>query len=155
MKCPICGKVLEDGYCKTCKRVIHPLYQHTKKPEDNEIIEAEIVEDDNDTNNQHEHHYRRFSYRQSPFFTQYSFRNNVSVNNSCLTGIISLALIFFVFLQMGFLAALGFAFFTFIGKIITTVYFFKNLMEGKILPPLILDVAVWVLSYVLVTWLAS
>ena len=152
MKCPICGKVLENGYCNTCKRVIHPLYQHTKKPEDNEIIEAEIVEDD-DTSQQK--YYHRNSFRQSPFFTQYTFRHNNSLNNSCLIGIISLSLIFFVFLQMGFLAALGFAFFISIGKIITTILFFKNLFEGRILSPLVLDVAVWILSYVLVTWLAS
>ncbi len=151
MKCPICGNVLENGYCNTCKRVIHPLYQHTKKTEDNEVIEAELVEDD-DNFQKNKHHYQRYSYRQSPFFTQYTFRNN-SLNNSCLMGILSLALIFFVFIQMGFLAALGFAFFITIGKIITTILFFKNLLEGRFLPPVILDIAVWILSYALVTWL--
>ena len=79
---------------------------------------------------------------------------NVNMHDSCLTGIISFGLIFFVFLQMGFLAALGFAFFTFIGKIISLIISVKSLLKGKIISPIMLDVAIWIISYCLVTWLA-
>lgn len=150
MKCPFCNEILENGYCKRCQRQIHELYRHPKKNSNDDVIEPEIV-DENDTG------YRRSSgqhtFRQSPLFMHYTI-NNINVNNSCLTGIISLALIFFVFLQMGFLAALGFAFFTVLGKIVSFIITIKSLLNGKIIPPLVLDAAIWIIAYCLVSWLA-
>lgn len=149
MKCPFCNEILENGYCKRCQRQIHELYRHPKKNKEDDVLEPEIV--DEHGGEQSREYGQRF--RQGPIFTQYTF-NNINVNNSCLTGIISLALIFFVFLQMGFLAALGFAFFTAIGKIISFVITVKSLLNGKFIPPVALDVAIWVISYCLVAWLA-
>lgn len=167
MRCPFCKSILENGYCKTCERQIHELYRHPKleeqikerkereereKANNEEVIEPEIV-DENDTGYQNSSQGRFYSFRQSPLFTQYTM-HSAGINDSCLTGIISLALIFFVFLQMGFLAALGFAFFTFIGKILSLIITLKSIINGKIIPPLALDIAIWVVSYCLVTWLS-
>ena len=165
MRCPFCKSILENGYCKTCERQIHELYHHPKleerkrekerentdKADQEEVIEPEIVED-SDTGYQNSK--RTYSgFRESPLFAQYTM-HSAGINDSCLTGIISLALIFFVFLQMGFLAALGFAFFTFIGKILSLIITFKSIINGKIIPPLVLDIAVWIVSDCLVTWLS-
>ena len=106
MKCPFCNSILENGYCKSCERQIHELYRHPKKaeheekPENEEVIEPEIV-DEEETNSQRA--YRNF--RQSPLFTQYAF-TNVNMHDSCLTGIISFGLIFFVFSANGFFSRL-------------------------------------------------
>lgn len=164
MRCPFCKSILENGYCKTCERQIHELYRHPKleeqirerkerekKAHEEEVIEPEIV-DDNDTGYQNSSQRKSYSFRQSPLFAQYTM-HSAGINDSCLTGIISLALIFFVFLQMGFLAALGFAFFTFIGKILSVIITLKSIINGTIIPPLALDIAIWVVSYCLVTWL--
>ncbi len=158
MKCPFCNSILENGYCKSCERQIHELYRHPKKaeheenPENEEVIEPEII-DEEEINSQRNSQRAYRNFRQSPLFTQYAF-TNVNMHDSCLTGIISFGLIFFVFLQMGFLAALGFAFFTFIGKIISLIISVKSLLKGKIISPIMLDVAIWIISYCLVTWLA-
>lgn len=163
MRCPFCKSILENGYCKTCERQIHELYHHPKLEErkkekereknnttsEEEVIEPEIVED-GDTGYQNS---KRTYFRESPLFAQYTM-HSAGINDSCLTGIISLALIFFVFLQMGFLAALGFAFFTFIGKVLSLIITLKSIINGKIIPPLVLDIAIWVVSYCLVTWLS-
>lgn len=118
------------------------------------MIEPEIVDDSGNTRYQNASgRGRRYSFRQSPLFTQYTM-HSAGMNDSCLTGMISLALIFFVFLQMGFLAALGFAFFTFIGKILSVIITLKSILNGKVIPPLMLDIAIWIISYCLVTWLA-
>ncbi len=172
MRCPFCKSILENGYCKTCERQIHELYHHpnlekkiaerkeqekrNQEQNNEDVIEPEIV-DDGDTNYQNASNGRQsgrqFSFRQSPLFTQYTM-HSAGMNDSCLTGIITLALIFFVFLQMGFLAALGFAFFTFIGKVLSVIITLKSILNGKIIPPLMLDIAIWIISYCLVTWLA-
>lgn len=164
MRCPFCKSILENGYCKTCERQIHELYRHPKleekirerkerenKANEEDVIEPEIV-DDGDTGYQNSSR-RQYSFRESPLFAQYTI-HSAGINDSCLTGIISLALIFLVFLQMGFLAALGFAFFTFIGKILSVIITLKSIINGKIIPPLMLDIAIWIISYCLVTWLA-
>lgn len=163
MRCPICKSILVNGYCKTCERQIHELYRHPKleekikerkerenKANEEEVIEPEIV-DENDTG--YQNFSGRKSFRESPLFAQYTM-HSAGINDSCLTGIISLALIFFVFLQMGFLAALGFAFFTFIGKILSVIITLKSIINGTIIPPLVLDIAIWVVSYCLVSWLS-
>lgn len=158
MKCPFCNSILENGYCKSCERQIHELYRHPQKTEhkensnNEEVIEPEIVDEDTNTSG---HNSRRtdYSFHQFPLFTQYTF-TNTGMHDSCLTGIISLGLIFFVFLQMGFLAALGFAFFTFIGKIISLIISVKSLLKGRIISPIMLDAAIWIIAYCLVTWLA-
>lgn len=165
MRCPICKSILVNGYCKTCERQIHELYRHPKleeqikerkerekKANDEEVIEPEIV-DENDTGYQNSSRKKAYSFRESPLFAQYTM-HSAGINDSCLTGIISLALIFFVFLQMGFLAALGFAFFTFIGKILSLIITLKSIINGTIIPPLALDIAIWVVSYCLVSWLS-
>lgn len=167
MRCPFCNSILENGYCKTCERQIHELYRHPnlekqieerkereRQEKQEEVIEPEIVDDGGNTSYQNASgRVRRYSFRQSPFFTQYTM-HSAGMNDSCLTGMISLALIFFVFLQMGFLAALGFAFFTFIGKILSVIITLKSILNGKVIPPLMLDIAIWIISYCLVTWLA-
>lgn len=167
MRCPFCKSILENGYCKTCERQIHELYRHPnlekqiterkereKQEKQEDVIEPEIVDDDGNTSYQNASgRGRRYSFRQSPLFTQYTM-HSAGMNDSCLTGMISLALIFFVFLQMGFLAALGFAFFTFIGKILSVIITLKSILNGKVIPPLMLDIAIWIISYCLVTWLA-
>lgn len=166
MRCPFCKSVLVNGYCKTCERQIHELYRHPRLEEkirerkereekeknanQEEVIEPEIV-DENDSGYENSSR-KSYSFRQSPLFTQYTM-HSAGINDSCLTGIISLALIFFVFLQMGFLAALGFAFFTFIGKILSVIITLKSIINGTIIPPLALDIAIWVISYCLVSWL--
>lgn len=164
MRCPFCKSILENGYCKTCERQIHELYHHPRleerkrekerennKASEEEVIEPEIVED-SDTGYQNSKR-TSSSFRESPLFAQYTM-HSAGINDSCLTGIISLALIFFVFLQMGFLAALGFAFFTFIGKVLSLIITLKSIINGKIIPPLVLDIAIWIVSYCLVTWLS-
>ena len=167
MRCPFCNSILENGYCKTCERQIHELYRHPnlekqieerkereRQEKQEEVIEPELVTDGGNTSYQNASgRGRRYSFRQSPFFTQYTM-HSAGMNDSCLTGMISLALIFFVFLQMGFLAALGFAFFTFIGKILSVIITLKSILNGKVIPPLMLDIAIWIISYCLVTWLA-
>lgn len=152
MKCPFCNSVLENGYCKTCQRQIHELYRHPQNSQkkDDDVIKPEIVDSGKEYTR---YSGQRFSFRQSPIFTQYAY-NQVSLSNSCLTGIISLGLIFFVFLQLGFLAALGFAFFTVIGKVISLIITINSLMKGKMLPPFVMDIAIWIVSYCLVAWLA-
>lgn len=152
MKCPFCNEILENGYCKRCQRQIHELYRHPKKTQrDDDVLEPEIVDENSGSQSSYG---SRHGFRQSPIFAQYTF-NNINIHNSCLTGMISLALIFFVFLQMGFLAALGFAFFTAIGKIISAVITVKSLLNGKFIPPLALDICIWIIAYCLVAWLAS
>lgn len=149
MKCPFCNEKLENGYCKRCQRQIHELYRHPQNSSSDDVIEPEIVDDETG----YRRSSRQYSFRQSPLFAHYTV-NNINVNNSCLTGLISLALIFFVFLQMGFLAALGFAFFTVLGKIISFIITIKSLLNGKIIPPLVLDTAIWIIAYCLVSWLS-
>lgn len=170
MRCPFCKSILENGYCKICERQIHELYHHPnlekqiaerkerekreKQENQEEVIEPEIVDDGDNTSYQNASSQgRRYSFRSSPLFTQYTM-HSAGMNDSCLTGMISLALIFFVFLQMGFLAALGFAFFTFIGKILSVIITLKSILNGKVIPPLMLDIAIWIISYCLVTWLS-
>lgn len=170
MKCPFCKSILENGYCKTCERQIYELYRHPnlkkqiaerkererqerERRQEEDVIEPEIVDDGDNANYQNSSGQRRhYSFRNSPLFAQYTI-HSAGMNDSCLTGMISLALIFFVFLQMGFLAALGFAFFTFIGKILSVIITLKSILNGKIIPPLMLDIAIWIIAYCLVTWL--
>lgn len=160
MKCPFCNEILENGYCRRCQRQIHELYRHPKKHNantDDDVLEPEIVDENDSGRQSHQNPYGhdsgRGGFRQSPLFAHYTF-NTVNINNSCLTGMISLALIFFVFLQMGFLAALGFAFFTAVGKVIAFFITVKSLLNGKIIPPLVLDAAIWIMAYCLVSWLS-
>lgn len=87
------------------------------------------------------------------FFGNYALSSQQ--NTSCLPSFVSLFLVLFVLFQLGFLAMLGFIFFLFIGKAISLIINFKNIMNGKLIPPILLDCAVWIISFSLVTWLSS
>lgn len=86
------------------------------------------------------------------FYRNYAF--GAGQNAACLPSFVSVFLILIVFFQLGFLAMLGFIFFLLMGKAISFMVLFKNLINGKLVPPILLDCAVWIISYSLVAWLS-
>ena len=155
MKCPDCHIEMNQNTCPQCKKTFNNSQIDTQQAKNDEVLEPEIVTDDNDTWNQQ----NLFNSRQQTgnTFKSYTFINNpnFNMNASCLPSFISVFLTLLVFFQLGFLAALGFIFFLLFGKAVSMVIILKNITQGKIIPPILLDAIVWIIAYGLVKWLAD
>ena len=153
MKCPHCQTETNEDPCSNCGQVIASYQVDTNKnPKNDEVLEPEIVDDNG---------WDKRRQQPSQGGSRYTYKNytlinpQFNMNNSCLPSFVGLGLFIFVFFQLGFLAALGFAFFLLIGKAFSFYVVLKNFSKGIIIPPILLDAAVWLIAYGLVVWLSE
>lgn len=126
---------------------------------DNDVLEPEIVSEEQYSRHRQSPYSEQSQYQQSQSQsfgrgTTFVFNNNTQLQKSCLPGIISLVLTLAAFIQFGFLGALGFVFFTLIGKGIGFLVFMKNFLNGRVIPPIVLDCIVWFVAYSLTAFLS-
>lgn len=153
MKCPDCHIELNENFCLQCGKRFNESQMNTQQNKNNDVLEPELVNDNDDWNRQHVY---KNNEQTRNSFRKYTFINpNYNINASCLPSFISLFLTLAVWIQLGFLAALGFVFFLLIGKAISLAVMLKGFSRGRIIHPLLLNSVVWVVSYSLAAWLAS
>ncbi len=157
MKCPHCHQESTENPCSHCRKNLYDVEVTQNKHEN--VIEPEIVDENEPFRKNNAYGDEYTSYQQNmqggASYKRYTVINNPQgkLKSSCLPGLISLFLGFYVFFDMGFLAALGFMFFMVIGKGITFMIMLKNLARGVVIPPILLDCVVWAASFYLVDWL--
>lgn len=154
MKCPDCHIETNENPCPQCGKRFDSsqmdVHQHQNNNDD--VLEPEIVDDNDKWNRQDAYRYQE---QTGNTFKNYTFINpNFNMNASCLPSFISVFLSILVLFQLGFLAALGFVFFLLVGKAIAFYVMVKNLSQGKLIPPILLDCVVWSAAYSIVVWLA-
>ena len=137
MICPNCNKYMPENSsaCPHCgQTVIHT----------SEIIDPELVSDDGHRGSS-EPLGRFFFYRttHSPFISPMG------------TGVITFAMAVAMGLQYGFLALLGFLFFYLLLSALSLILRFNMLFKGYVLHPLLVQCCSWVLSWLIVSRLAS
>lgn len=74
---------------------------------------------------------------------------------SSLPSVITLLLTLGMGFQHGFLAALGFLFFSLLGSAFALFFVLRRFLEGRAINPWVARIVNWVLCYFLVTWLAG
>ncbi len=166
MRCPHCQSDTKENPCSNCGKNVYEIvkqeqdFNNNSEQNQEDVLEPEIVNENEYNNkstwNNDSKTYSSYSGQNGSSFRQYTFINpQFHMRNSCLPSIVSLILFIMVFFEYGFLAAIGFGFFLVLGKSISMLILMKNILNGKFVPPILLDCAVWIISFYLVSWLSE
>lgn len=159
MNCPNCGNDLPEGSasCPNCGQpVIRP----------RDVVEPELVGDEvangSDASRNGREGFDGSGFGgaggRGPIFRNVVFTTGGAgsgVLTSCQTGIITMALAMAMLMQHGFLAFIGFVFFSALAKGIIFLAGVKSILSGRPANVFLMQVLSWFCCWTLVSWLAT
>ena len=146
MKCDNCQTEYEPGnaFCPKCGQ---------PSAEQPEVVEAELIDDGRLRQADfHEKQGAQSGYRQIIYT---NFSRSMSGSSGCMPVSVTLFLALIAFLAYGFLAGLGFLFFSAVGLGLTFFVFIKRIFSGKSSNFLLMAILTWAVSWLLVAWMSG
>ena len=151
-RCPVCQNPLTERltFCPRCMSKL----DNSPQTDNNNVIEPELVNPVSSSQNYSDIPYLHTSNQQFHKVVFTTFSQGSIYKNGCTPLLITLGLALGVFLVYGFLAMLGFLFFSTVLSILTFMFTIFQLLNRQNINVWILYIGNWSLSLLVTAWLS-
>ena len=156
-RCPVCRNPLSDQAtsCPRCMSNLDDDQDNIRQNKPGKILEPELLDPASPSGSKDDPSAYRFDNRQFTKIFVTSFAGGNARGSGCTPMLLTLVFALGVFLAYGFLAMLGFIFFSAVLGVLSFMLTILQLFNRRHVTPWIFYILTWAMSWGLVAWLSG